>query len=117
VVKRPKWPWIALVLMQLIQALSLVPWLPMAGFAVMAFDAPGSDKMWQPWMFVLGIWSYPLWLLAAGAISWLLFAFRHHVAAVVLCAVFTLPMPAAARDGDWKPGRLSDWRHAFPTSQ
>ena len=67
----------------------------MAGLAVMAFDAPGSDKMWQPWAFVLAIWSYPLWLLLAGLGSWLLLKFGWRKSAIVLCAVFTLPMPAA----------------------
>lgn len=90
----PKWPWITLAVLQGVQLLSLVPWLMMAGLSMMAFDAPGSDKMWQPWAFVLAIWSYPLWLLLAGIVSWMLFAFRRHVAAVVLCAIFTLPMPA-----------------------
>jgi len=91
---RPKWPWITLIILQVIQLLSLVPWLPMAGLAVMAFDAPGSTQMWQPWAFVLAIWSYPLWLILAGIISWLLFTFRWYKSAVVLSAVFTLPMPA-----------------------
>lgn len=93
---KPKWPWITLLVFQSIQALSLFPWLMMAGFAVMAFDAPGSERMWQPWAFVLAIWSYPLWLLLAGIVSWVLH-FRHwNVTAVVITALFTLPVPAFA---------------------
>jgi len=91
---RKRWPWISLVVLQVLQFLSLVPWLLMAGLSFMAFDAPGSDKMWQPWAFVIAIWSYPVWLLLAGMISWLLFYFRRNVSAVVLSAVVTLPAPA-----------------------
>lgn len=66
----------------------------MAGLAVMAFDAPESVRMWQPWAFVLAIWSYPLWLLLAGTGAWILFVFRRYVWAVALCGLFTLPLPA-----------------------
>jgi hypothetical protein len=92
---RPKWPWITLLGLQGAQALSLVPWLPMAGLSFMAFDAPGSTEKWEPWAFVIAMWSYPLWLLAAGALSWILFACRRYVAAVVVSAIFTLPAVAA----------------------
>jgi hypothetical protein len=89
-----RWPWISLLVMQVVQLMSLAPWLMMAGLSFMAFDAPGSEKMRGPWIFVIAVWSYPLWLLAADAISWVLFAFRHHKSAVVLCAIFTIPLPA-----------------------
>jgi hypothetical protein len=82
-----------LVILQVVQVLSLVPWLLMAGLSFMAFDAPGSDKMWQPWAFVIAIWSYPVWLLLAGIASWLLFYFRRNVSAVIVSAVVTLPSP------------------------
>ena len=91
-VNHPKWPWITLLVLQGLQLLSLVPWLPMVGLSFMAFDAPGSDKMWQPWAFVALICSYPLWLLAAGILSWVLFAFRHYVWAVAVCGIFILPV-------------------------
>jgi hypothetical protein len=87
----PKWPWIALLALQGVQLLSLAPWLMMAALSFMAFDAPGSDKMWQPWAFVIAMWSYPLWLLLAAIVSWMLFKFRRHVAAVVVAAILTLP--------------------------
>lgn len=90
---RPRWPWITLLVLQILQLLSLGPWLLMAGTSVMAFDAPGSEKMWQPWAFVIAIWSYPLWLLLAAGGSWLLYGFHRPIAAVVLAVVFTLPMP------------------------
>lgn len=91
--KHPRWPWITLIILQLAQVATLLPWLMMAGLAVMAFDAPGSTKMWQPWAFVLAIWSYPLWLLLAAAGSWILFSFRKYWAAVIVAIVFTLPIP------------------------
>jgi hypothetical protein len=91
-VNHPKWPWITLLILQGLQLLSLLPWLPMAGLSFMAFDAPGSDKMWQPWAFVALICSYPLWLLGAGVLSWVLFAFRRYVWAVVVCGIFILPV-------------------------
>jgi len=90
---RPKWPMITLIVLQLIQAATLLPWVMMAGLAVMAFDAPGSTQMWQPWVFVLAIWSYPLWLLLAAAGSWVLYAVRWYRTAVGLGLVFTLPIP------------------------
>lgn len=90
---RRKWPLVVLIVLQLVQAATLFPWLMMAGLAVMAFDAPGSTQMWQPWAFVLAVWSYPLWLLAAAAGSWTLYALRWNGTAVGLCLLFTLPMP------------------------
>lgn len=92
--QKPRWPWITLVVLQVIQLLTLLPWLAFAGLAVMAFDAPESGKMWQPWILVLSIWSYPIWLGLSAVGSWLLYRFRWYVSAVVLGVVFTLPLPA-----------------------
>lgn len=91
---RPKWPWITLIVLQTLQLLSLLPWMMMAGLAVMAFDAPGSDKMWQPWTFVIAIWSYPFWILLGTAGSWILFAVRCYKSAVAACVLFALVVPA-----------------------
>lgn len=94
VVKKSRWPWLSLLALQSLQLLSLGPWLLMAGTSVMAFDAPGSDKMWQPWAFVIAVWSYPFWLLLAGVVSWLLLlVFHRPVAAVIVAAIFSVPMP------------------------
>jgi hypothetical protein len=82
-----------LIALQTIQLLSLLPWLTMAGLSVMAFFAPGSSERLEAWLFVLGFWSYPLWLIGAGILSWVLFAFRRPVPAVVVAFVFALPMP------------------------
>jgi len=92
--RSPKWPWITLLALQAVQLLSLLPWLLLAGISLMAFDAPGSEKTWQPWAIVLGIWSYPLWLLLTAIASWLLFVFHHYKSAITLSVVFTLPLPA-----------------------
>lgn len=91
---RPVWPWVILLACQLLQALSLLPWLAMAGFAVMAFDAPGSESAWQPWAFVLAVWSYPVWIVLAAAASWILLAKERRAAAVGVAVVFTLPLLA-----------------------
>jgi hypothetical protein len=91
--KNPRWPWITLIVLQVIQLLTLVPWLAFAGLAVMAFDAPGSAQMWQPWAFVLTIWSYPVWLVLAAVGAWLLHRARWYKAAVGVAVLFTLPMP------------------------
>jgi len=107
VANRPKWPWITLVVLQAIQLLSLLPWLLMAGLSFMAFDAPGSDKMWQPWAFVIAIWSYPLWLIAAGVAAWLLFVFSRYKSAVTVAAIFTLP--ALAISALMAVASLSSW--------
>lgn len=86
------WPWsLVLIIFQSIQALTLVPWLLMAGLSVMVFDAPGSTQMWQPWAFVLAIWSYPFWLLLAGAASWVLHLRGWHKTAAAIAVLLTLP--------------------------
>lgn len=92
--KRPKWPWITLLALQFVQLLSLVPWVFMAGMSFMAFDAPGSTENPEAWRFVKIIWSYPLWLLAAGVTSWVLVFFRWSRTAVILGSLATIPMPA-----------------------
>lgn len=89
---RPRWPLFSLIVLQGLQLLSLIPWLIVAGLSVMAFDAPGSAQMWEPWLFVAGVWSYPLWLLLAGIGSWLLYYKHYNRSAVILSAVFTLPL-------------------------
>lgn len=89
--RRPRWCWATLLVLHCCQILSLVPWLFLAGFSFMAFDAPGSTKQQEAWQLVIAIWSYPLWLFAAATLSWLLFVLRHPTAAVVLATFFTLP--------------------------
>lgn len=63
-----------LIVSQTLYVVSLLPWLVAAGMAVMAFDAPGSTEMWQPWLFAGTIWSYPFWMLACAIVAWVLYA-------------------------------------------
>lgn len=92
----PGWAILVAVVLQLLQVLSLFPWLVMAGLSVMAFDAPGSSGRWQPWAFVLAVWSYPAWILAAGIVSWVLIARGRRYAAMAVAAALTLPGIAGA---------------------
>jgi len=80
-----------LIVSQALYVLSLLPWLMAAGMAVMAFDAPGSTKMWQPWLFVGVIWSYPFWMLACAIVAWVLYA-RSRVRGAVVAT--TIPLMA-----------------------
>ncbi len=83
--------WIVLIACQAGQLLSLAPWLLMAGLSFMAFDAPGSEKSWPPWAFVLTIWSYPLWLVAGCATAWVSFGKGWRRTALGITIAFTLP--------------------------
>ncbi len=87
----PKWPLFTLLAMQALQLLSLFPWLMIAGLSFMVFDAPGSEKKQGSWLFVGAVWSYPLWLIVAAAISWPLLTRRHQRSALILGSVFTVP--------------------------
>ncbi len=68
-------------------ALSLLPWVAMAGLAVMAFDAPGSTSNWQPWLLVGAIWSYPLFALGASIAAWVFLARKRGRAAAIATSV------------------------------
>jgi len=98
---------ITLIVLNFLQVASLPPWLLMAGLSVMAFDAPGSQNMWQPWAFVLAIWSYPLWLIAADVVAWMFYAFRKRIIALVITIIFSLP--AIALVGLMVAGWVSGW--------
>lgn len=90
---RPKVVAAVLVILHGLQALGLLPWLFMAGMAVMAFDAPGSTGNWRIWFFVLLLWSYPLWIAVAGIGAWWCFFRGRNVPALALAVLFSLPMP------------------------
>jgi len=46
-----------MILSQLLAVLSLVPWLLMAGFSLMAFD---SGVTAEAWAIVIEVWAYPI---------------------------------------------------------
>lgn len=87
---------VALVLMQLLALLTLAPWLVLAGLSLMAFDAPGSMRKLWPWLYVGGIGSYPLVVIACGAAAWWCQARRRLVCAVLLALVPLVIAGAAA---------------------
>ena len=78
-------------LLKTAEILLLLPWFVLSGLAIMAFDAPGSEKEILNWIGVLFIWSYPVWLWISipvarkrftarrykSAISWLLIPLAH----------------------------------------
>ena len=87
----PKWPRNTLLALQGLQLLSLGPWVMIGALSFMVFDAPGSEENKLLWAFVLAVWSYPLWLLLSGILSWvLLLTCRRRVAAVVLAGIFAI---------------------------
>jgi hypothetical protein len=68
-----------------------------AGLSVMAFDAPGSTEMREPWIFVGTIWSYPLFPLTFSLAAWVAFAMRRNRLAAVLTSIpmiIVLPLVA-----------------------
>lgn len=69
---------------QLLGALSLLPWLIMAGLAVMAFDSGFSP---QAAAFVGAIWSYPLLPIGAAIVSWFFYAKRRMRAAAIATSI------------------------------
>ncbi len=92
----PRSALIWLIVSQAISALSLVPWVFVAGMAVMAFDAPGSTGLWGPWLFAGTIWSYPLWVLASAILAWVLYAQKRLRGATVATSVPIAIIAAAA---------------------
>jgi hypothetical protein len=78
-----------LVVSQGMTLLSFLPWLVLAGLAVMAFDSGVST---EAVLFVGAIWSYPLLALGAAVAAWILFALKKGKAALV---VTSLPLVVA----------------------
>lgn len=76
-----------MIVSQLGYLLSLLPWLMFSGLAVMAFDAPGSTEMWQPWLFVAVVWSYPLLPLLCSIVAWVLYTRGRGTGAAIATSV------------------------------
>jgi len=70
-----------LILSQLLAVLSLIPWLIMAGFSVMAFD---SGVTAEAWAVVIAVWSYPILPLALVIAAWIAYKRRRNAMAAVL---------------------------------
>lgn len=95
--KRPVGVLIWLIVSQLLQLLSLVPWLVIAGLSVMAFDSPEAITSAQTWLFVGAIWLYPLLPIACAIIAWVCFARRRMRGALIstsLPLIIVLPLLA-----------------------
>jgi uncharacterized BrkB/YihY/UPF0761 family membrane protein len=77
-----------LIVSQLMALASLLFWVIVAGLSVMAFDegqSPGA------WVFVLAIWTYPLFPLVMAIGAWIAFAFRKNRTAVILSGLSFAP--------------------------
>ncbi len=82
-----------LIITQLLALVSLLPWLMIAGLAVMAFDAGFS---WQALAFVGAVWAYPLLPLIASLIAWVAYARGNPTVALVSTSVpLLLAVPLA----------------------
>jgi hypothetical protein len=77
---------LALILLQLLGGLTLIPWPMIAGMSFMAFDAPDSTKKLLPYLIVGIILSYPIILLFCYIMSWWMWSHQHTVAAFIWSA-------------------------------
>lgn len=77
-------PFVWLIVSQCLGALSLLPWLAIAGLSLMAFD---SGVTWQASVFVGAIGSYPLVLLALSISAWVCYRRGRIVAAMILTSI------------------------------
>lgn len=78
-----------MIVSQLLAALSLVPWLLMAGLSVMAFD---SGVTAEAWTFVILVWSYPVIPLVLVIAAWIAFAKRRNILAAILSGLTFTPI-------------------------
>lgn len=77
-----------MIVSQILAVGSLIPWLLMAGFSVMAFD---SGVTAEAWTFVIIVWSYPLIPIVLVIAAWIAYARRKNIAAAVLSGVSFAP--------------------------
>lgn len=78
-----------MIVSQILAAISLIPWLLMAGLSVMAFD---SGVTTEAWMFVLLVWAYPILPLILVIAAWIAFARRKNVLAAILSGLTFAPI-------------------------
>ena len=84
-----------LIVSQVIYVLSLLPWIAMSALAVMAFDAPGSERQVGPWIFAGSIWAYPILPLVSAIVAWVLYARGRTRGAAIATAVPIIVVLAA----------------------
>jgi hypothetical protein len=60
-----------------------------AGLSVMAFDSGVST---EAWIFVIAVWSYPIWPIVFGIASWIAYARRKDRLAGILTTLTFLPV-------------------------
>lgn len=79
-----------LIISQLLELASLVPWLIIAGLSVMAFDS-GYSK--AAVLIVAAVWGYPVLLLICAVAAWV--AYRRGSTTVALVST-SVPLLLAA---------------------
>jgi hypothetical protein len=85
--RRPILIW--LIISQLLALASLVFWLFVAGISVMAFDSGVTP---EAWMFVIAVWSYPIWPIIFTIAAWIAYARKKDRLAGVLTTLTFLPV-------------------------
>ncbi|MGA7194130.1 MAG: hypothetical protein WBW94_10900 [Anaerolineales bacterium] len=79
-----------LIVSQALAIASLLFWLLVAATSVMAFDAGETT---QAWIFVIAVWSYPIFPIVMAIGAWIAFAFRKNVLSAILSGLtFALPL-------------------------
>jgi hypothetical protein len=73
-----------LIITQILAALSLLPWLPIAGLSLLAFD---SGYGMSAVLFVSMIWLYPLLPLSCAIRAWWLYRHGKQRAAIITTSI------------------------------
>lgn len=79
---------IAVIIIQIIGGLTLIPWFAVAGLSFMAFDSPKSTKKLSPWLFVLSVFTYPF--ILGGSYWW---AWSNFLSGYIKIATFWSFLP------------------------
>lgn len=82
---------IAVIVLLVIVAASLIPWAFAAFLSFFAFDKPGSENEWATWLMVAPVWAYPV--IAAGCITASIILKRKNS---MLPALIVIAIPLAA---------------------
>lgn len=71
-----------LLISQFFFVLSVVPWIIVALTSFMIFDSPDSLEAAWPLALIVFVWAYPVGLIAAIVLSWILYHKRRFRGAV-----------------------------------